>query len=142
MSSLQATAHKILGTTAFRRKNAQKEHVAQRGQQDNGQYSSNDKHRTAKQISRQTLKNRLRQAREDSAPPNIIADLGKSHAKEKNELRKLQHQARQKTVTDANESSVPTANQQKSQTYSVWDMLRRYKTDHVQSNLPTQTHDN
>ena len=123
-------------------KNAQKEHVAQRGHVDNGSYSSTDKHIKAKQTSTQTLKHKLRQAREESAPPNVIADLGKSHAKGKHELRKLQHQARQKTVTDANESSVPTANQQKSQTYSVWDMLRRYKTDHVQSNLPTQTHDN
>jgi len=26
--------------------------------------------------------------------------------------------------------------------HSLWDLLRRYKTDHVQSNLPTQTHDN
>jgi len=24
----------------------------------------------------------------------------------------------------------------------MWDLLRRYKTDHVQSNLPAQTHDN
>jgi len=32
----------------------------------------------------------------------VIADLCKSHAKEKNELWKLQHQTRQKTVTDNN----------------------------------------
>jgi len=142
VSSLQATAHKILGTTAFRGKNAQKEHMAQRGHQDNRQYSSNDKHRTAKQTSTQTLINKLRQAREESAPPNMIANLVKSHAKEKNELRKLQHQARQKTVTDAIDSSAPNASQQRSQPHSMWDLLRRYKTDHVQSNLPKQTHDN
>jgi len=71
VSSLQATAHKILGTTAFRGKNAQKEHMTQRGYQDNGQYSSNDKHIAAKQTSTQTLKDKLQQAREESAPPNV-----------------------------------------------------------------------
>jgi len=68
-----------------------------------------------------------------------MADLGKAHAKEKHELRKLQHQARQKTVTDAIGSSAPNASQQSSLPHSMWDLLRRYKTDHVQSNLPAQT---
>jgi len=76
--------------------------------------------------STQTLRNKLRQAREESAPSNVIADLGKSHAKEKHELRKIQHQARQKTVKDAIESPVPNAGQQKSPTHSMWDLLRRY----------------
>ena len=101
MSALQVTAHEILGTTAFRGKNAQKEHVAQRGHTDNGSYSSTDKRIKEKQTSTQMLSNKLRQAREESAPSNVIAVLGKSHAKQKQQLRKLQHQARQKTVTDA-----------------------------------------
>jgi len=142
VSALQVTAHENLGTTAFRCKNAQKEHVAQRGHTDNGSYSCTDKRIKEKQTSTQTLRNKVRQARKESAPSNVIADLGKSHAKEKHELWKLQHQARQKTVTDAIESSVPNAGQQKSPTHSMWDLLLRYKTDHVQSNLPTQTHDN
>jgi len=58
-SALQFTAHKILGTTAFRGKNAQKEHMTHRGHQDNGQYSSNDKRKAAKQTSTQTLKDKL-----------------------------------------------------------------------------------
>ena len=116
--------------------------MAQRGHTDNGSYSSTDKHIKEKQTSTQTLRNKLRQAREESAPSNVVADLGKSNAKEKHELRKLQHQARQKTVIDAIESSVPNAGQQKSPTHCMWDLLQRYKTDHVQSNLPTQTHDN
>jgi len=37
----------------------------------------------AKHTSTQTLKDKLRQAREESALPNVIADLGKSHAKKK-----------------------------------------------------------
>jgi len=65
--------------------------MAQRGHQDNGHYSSNDKRIAAKQTSTQTLKHELQQAREESTPPNVNADLGKSHAKEKHELRKLQH---------------------------------------------------
>jgi len=93
VSALQVTAHEILGTTAFRSKNAQKEHVAQRGHEDNGSYSSTVERIKAKQTSTQTLKHKLRQAREESSPSNVIADLGKSHAKEKHELRKLQHQA-------------------------------------------------
>jgi len=142
LSSLQFTAHKILGTTAFRGKNAQKEHMTQRGRQDNGQYSSNDKRKAAKQTSTQTLKDKLQQARKESAPPNVIADLGKAHAKEKHELQKLLHQPRQKTVTDAIDSSAPNASQQRSLPHSMWDLVRRYKADHVQSNLPAQTHDN
>jgi len=39
VSALQVTAHEILGTTAFRGKNAQKEHVAQKGHTDNGSNS-------------------------------------------------------------------------------------------------------
>jgi len=142
VSALQITAHEILGTAIFRGKNAQKEHVAQKGHTDNGSYSPTDKRIKEKQTSTQTLRDKLQQAREESAPSNVIADLGKSHAKEKHELRKPQHQARQKTVIDAIESSVPRAGQQKSPTHSMWDLLRRYKTDHVQSNLSTQTHDN
>jgi hypothetical protein len=79
--------------------------MTQRGQQDIKNYCSYDKCIVAKQALRQTLKDKLRQAREESAPPNVITDLGKSHAKEKHELLKLQHQARQKTVTDAIDSS-------------------------------------
>jgi len=71
-----------------------------------------------------------------------ITDLGKAHATEKYELRKLLHQARQKTVTDAIDSSAPNASQQKSLPHSMWDLLRRYKTDHMLSNLPAQAHDN
>jgi hypothetical protein len=142
VSALQVTAEKTLGTTAFRGKDAQKEHMTQRGQQDNGHYSSNDTHIAAKQTSTQTLKDKLRQAREEDAPPNVIADLGKSHTKEKHELQKLQHQARQNTVTDAIVSSAPNQNQHRTSPHSMWDLLRRYKTDHVQSNLPAQTHDN
>jgi len=44
VSALQVTAEKTLGTTAFRGEDAQKEHMTQRGQQDNGHYSSNDTH--------------------------------------------------------------------------------------------------
>ena len=86
-SSLQFTAHKILGTTAFQGKNAQQEHMTQRGRQDTGQYSSNDKRKAAKQTSTQTLKDKLRQARKGSAPPNVVADLGKAHAKENTSFR-------------------------------------------------------
>jgi len=75
--------------------------MTQRGQQDNGHYSSNDRRITTKQTSTQTLKDKLRQVREEGAPLHIIADLGKLHAKEKQELLELQHQGRHKTVTDA-----------------------------------------
>jgi len=60
VSALQVTAHEILGTTAFRGKNAQKEHVAQRGHTDNGSYSSTDKRIKEKQTSTQILRNKLR----------------------------------------------------------------------------------
>jgi len=97
---------------------------------------------SAKQTSTQTLKHKLRQAREEAAPLHIIADLGKSLAKEKHELLKLQHQVRQKSVTDALKSSVLNHSHPTTSPHSLWDLLRRYKTDHVQSNLPSQTHDN
>ena len=119
--------------------------MTQRSQQQNENYSSNHKRIAAKQTSTQTLKDKLRQAREEAAPPHIIADLGKSHAKEKHELLKLlklQHQERQKSVTDALQSSVLNHSHPTTPPHSLWDLLRRYKTDHVQSNLPAQTHDN
>jgi len=101
VSALQVTADRVLGKTEFRSQRAQKEHMTQRSQQENGNYSSNHKRIAAKQTSTQTLlKDKLRQAREETAPPHIIADLGKSLAKEKHELLKLQHQVRQKSVTD------------------------------------------
>jgi len=49
---------------------------------------------------------------------------------------------RQKSVTDALQSSVLNHSHPTTSPHSLWDLLRRYKTDHVQSNLPTQTHDN
>jgi len=101
VSALQVTADRVLGKTEFRSERAQKEHMTQRSQQENGKYSSNHKRIAAKQTSTQTLRDKLRQAREETAPPHIIADLGKSLAKEKHELLKLQHQGRQKSMTDA-----------------------------------------
>jgi len=41
----------------------------------------------AKHTSTQTLKDKLRQAREESALPNVIADLDKSHAKKNTSFR-------------------------------------------------------
>jgi len=116
--------------------------MTQRSHQRNENYSSNHKRIAAKQTSTQTLKNKLRQARDEGALPHIIADFGKSHAKEKHELLKLQHQERQKSVTDALQSSVLNHSHLTTSPHSLWDLLRRYKTDHVQSNLPAQTHDN
>ena len=108
VSALQVTAQKIIGTTEFRGKNAQKEHLTQRRQQDNGHFSSDDKRIVAKQTLTQTLKHILRQAREEGAPA----------------------------------SSASVQNHQRTSPHSIWDLLRRYKTDHVQSNLPARTYDN
>jgi len=142
VSALQVTAERILGKTEFRGKRAQQEHMIQRGQQGSGHYSSHEKRIAEKQTSTQTLKDKLRQAREEDAPPHIITDLGKSHAKEKHELRKLQHQLRQKTVIDVLKSPALSPSHPATPPHSTWDLLRRYKTDHVQSNLPAQTRDN
>ena len=68
VSALQVTAEKFLGTTAFRGKNAQKEHMTQRGQQDNGHYSSNDNRIAAKQTSTQTLSS-INSDRQDKRSP-------------------------------------------------------------------------
>jgi len=144
VSALQVTAKKIIGTTEFQGKNARKEHLTQRRQQDNGHrgFSSDDKRIVAKQTLTQTLKNKLSQAREEGVPAHVIAGLGKSHAKKKHELLKLQHQIRQKIVTGAVASSASVPTHQRTSFHSMWDLLRRYKTDHVQSNLPAHTHDN
>jgi len=142
VSTLQVTAQKIIGTTEFRGKNAQKEHSTQRRQQDNGHFSSDDKCIVAKQTLMQTLKDKLKQAREEGAPAHAIAGLGQSHANEKHDLLKLQLQIRQRIVTDAIASSASVQNYQRILPHSMWDLLRRYKTDHVQSNLPARTHDN
>jgi len=142
VSALQVTADRVLGKTEFRVQRAEKELLTQKSQQENGNYSSNHKHIAAKQTSTQTLRHKFRQARKEAAPPRIIADLGKSLAKEKHELLKLQHQVRQKSMTDALHSSVLNHNHPTTSPHSLWDLLRRYKIDHAQSNLPTQTHDN
>jgi len=131
---------KTIGATEFKGKSAQNEHLMQRRQQDNGHFSSADKHIAAKQT--QTLRNKLEQSREEGAPAHGIADLGKSHAKGKHDFLKLQHQLRQKIVTDVVASSASVPNYQSTSHYSMWDLLRRYKTDHVQSNLPAHTHAN
>jgi len=142
VSALQVTADRFLGKTAFRSQHAQKEQMTQRSQQDNGKYSSTHTRIAAKQMSTQTLRNKLRQARQETAPPHIITDLGKSLAKAKHDLMKLQHLVRQKSVTDVIHSPVFNHSHLTTSHHSLWDLLRRYKTDHVQSNLPTQTHDN
>jgi len=72
--ALQVTAERILGKTEFRSKCAQKEHMIPRGQQDKGHYYSHDKCIAAKQTSMQTLRNKLRQAREEGAPPCKTTD--------------------------------------------------------------------
>ena len=136
VSALQVTADRSHGKTAFRSQHAQKEHMTERSQQDNGNYSSTHTRIAAKQTSTQTLKDKLRQAREETAPPHIIADLGKSLAKEKHDLLKLQHLLRQKSVTDVIHSSVLNPSHLTTSPHSLWDLLRLYKTDHVQSNLP------
>ena len=116
--------------------------MAPRRQQDNGHFSSDDKHISEKQTLTQSLKDKLRQSRQEGAPAHVIADLGKSHVKEKHELLKVQHKIRQKIVTDAVASSASVPNHQRTSPHSMWDLLRRYKTDHVQSTLPAHTHDN
>ena len=45
-------------------------------------------------------------------------------------------------MTDALHSSVLNHSHPTTSPHSLWDLLRSYKADHVQSNLPTQTHDN
>jgi len=74
LSALQVTAQKIIGTTEFRGKKAQTEHLTQRRQQENTQYSSADKHIAAKQPLTQTLRDKLIQSREEGAPAHVIAD--------------------------------------------------------------------
>jgi len=49
VSALQVTAHRVLGKTEFRGKCAQKEHTTERSQQENGNYSSDNKRIAAKQ---------------------------------------------------------------------------------------------
>jgi len=49
VSALQVTAQKIIGTTEFRGKNAQREHLTQRRQHDNWHFSADDKRIVAKQ---------------------------------------------------------------------------------------------
>ena len=83
VSALQVTADRFLGKATFRRQHAQQQHTTQTSQQDNGNYSSTHTRIAAKQTSTQTLKDKLRQAREETAPPHIIAQLGKSLAKRK-----------------------------------------------------------
>jgi len=45
-------------------------------------------------------------------------------------------------VTNALQSSLLNQSHPTTSPHSLWDLLRRYKTDHVQTNLPAQTHDN
>jgi len=142
VSALQVTAQKIIGTTEFRGQNARKEHLIQGRQQENRHFSSDDKRIVAKQTLTQALKHKPRQAREKGAPAHVIADLGKIHVKENHELLKLQHQMQQKIVTDAVASSASVPAHQRTSSHSMWDLLRRYKTDHMQSTLPAHTHDN
>jgi len=137
-----ATAQKIIEATEFRGKKAQTEHLTQRRQQDDGNYSSADKHIAAKQALIQTLRNKLVQSRQEGAPAHVIPNLSKSHARYKHELLKSQHQMRQKIVTGAVALSISVPNHRRTSPHSMWDLLRRYKTDHVQSNLPVRTHDN
>jgi len=60
VSALQVTADGFLGQATFRSQQAQQQHVTQRSQQDNGNYSSTHTRIAAKQTSTQTLKNKLR----------------------------------------------------------------------------------
>jgi len=142
VSALQVKADTVLGKSASRSQQAQKEHMTQRSQQDNENYSSTHTRITIKQTSTQTLKNKFRQAREETAPPHIISDLGKSLAKEKHDLLKLYHLLRQKSLTEVIHSPPLNHIHLTTSPNSLWDLFRRYKTDHVQCNLPTQTHDN
>jgi len=98
--NLTSHSTEIIGTTEFRGKNAQKEHLTQRRQQENSHFWPDDKRIVGKQTLTQTLKDKPRQAIEEDAPAHVIAGLGKSHAQEKQELLKLQHQMRQKIVTE------------------------------------------
>jgi len=124
VSALQVTAQKIFGTTEFRGKNAQRERLTKRRQQDNGHFSADDKRIVAKQTLTQTRKDKLRQAREEGAPVHVIADLGKSHTKKKHGLLRLQHQMQQKIVTDAVALSASVPTHQKPPSHSMWDLLR------------------
>ena len=74
-------------------KKERKKERTQRRQQDNGHFSSDDKRIVAKQTLTQTLKDKLRPAREEGAPAHAITGLGESYAKEKHELLKLPHLA-------------------------------------------------
>jgi len=134
-SALQVTAEKILGTTAFGGKNVQKEHKAQRCHQGNGHYSSNDKRITAKQTSTQTLKDKIRRAREEGTLLNVIADLGNLMPGKITSFGNYNTKCGRNSDYDWLIST--QSKSAKNFTPSMWG----YKTDHMQSNLPAQTHE-
>jgi len=114
----------VIGATEFRGKNAQKEHPTQRRRHDNCHYLK--KRIAVKQTLTQTLKHKLRHSREEpeDAPAHVTVDHDKSLAKEKHELLKLQHQAKQKIVTNTVASSASVLGHQITSLHSMWDLFQ------------------
>ena len=110
--------------------------MIQRGQQDNGHYSSHEK-----RIAENRHPHRLSRISSDKQEKRMPAHNHRPwqiSRQKKHELRKFQHQLRQKTVIDVLKSPALSPSYPATPPHSTWDLLRRYKTDHVQSILPAQ----
>jgi hypothetical protein len=89
----------------------------------------------------QALRNQLKQATA-LTPQSTLDSISDQLRREKQNLDRLRTHKRNHKFLHATGAAQPQAQDQKTPKRSMWDYLKRYKNDHVQSSLPKEVNEN
>ena len=106
-----------------------------------GHHSSTDPAEANCQRRIQALKDQLRQASAPT-PQSTLDDIAAQLRRERQNLDELRMQKRNYKFLQATGAAQSQAQDPKTPNRSMWDYLKRYKNDHVQSSLPKEVNGN
>ena len=106
-----------------------------------GHHSSTDPAEASCQRRIQALRNQLKEA-PASTPQSTLEDTAAQLRTERQNLDKLRTQKRNHKFLHATGAAQPQDQDPKTPNRSMWDYLKRYKNDHVQSSLPKEVNEN
>jgi hypothetical protein len=131
---LHTAGEEILGLASFEPNHPRKT--------SEGYHASSVPQEADSQMRIQTLKNQLRKDTELNKPQSILDDIASQLKREKSKLDEMLTQKRNHKFLHAMGAAQPKDQDPKTPSRSMWDYLKRYKTDHVQSTLPKAANDN
>jgi hypothetical protein len=106
-----------------------------------GHHSSTDPAEANCQRRIQALRNQLEEA-QASTPQTTLEDIAAQLRRERQNLHGLRTEKRNHKFLHATGAAQPQDQDPKTLNRSMWDYLKRYKNDHVQSSLPKEDNEN